>query len=205
MFYGKQLFIALVLSCLLSACHMQEAPESTSDAHFSNIKYGVTLSYPKTVKARQGFVSNYFMDTRWNPDVRDSQPGQGLLTLTLPASNKLLTGELRLGVSQHATSQCALPEDGNTGEITTTTLGGISFKRRDTRDAGMNHFLMRHAYRGIAHGHCFAIDLVASGTNPGVYPDNPKPPMTKQAAFQKLAALLDGLSFPKPGRQESVM
>lgn len=196
--YGKQLFIALALSCLLSACHTQAAPESTSDAHFSSTKYGVTLSYPKTVKAQQGFTSNYFMNTRWNPDARDHQPGQGLLTLTLPASNKLLTGELRLGVSRHTTSKCALPDSGNSGDVTTTTIDGTPFKRRDTRDAGMNHFLLRHAYRGLANGHCYAIDLIVSGTNPGVYPDNPKPPMSKQVAFQKLAKLLDGLSFSKP-------
>src|SRR5699024_10413454 len=125
--------------------------------------------------------------------------------LTLPSSDKLLTGQLRLGVSRHTTSQCALPHNGDIGDTTNTTIDGISFKRRDTRDAGMNHFLLRHAYRAVANDHCYAIDLIVSGTNPGVYPDKPKPPMTKQEAFRALATLLHGLSFSRSVPQDSTL
>lgn len=155
------------------------------------------MDYPTSLQATHGFEKNYFMNTRWNPDAGQSVSGQGLLTLTLPKSDKLITGELRLGASKkaEAVDNCALPEDGNSQSASSTVIDGVTFQRRNTRDAGMNHFLLRHAYRGIANGHCYAIDLVVDGTNPGVYPDNPKPPMTKKEALQRLSKLLNGLSF----------
>lgn len=182
---------------MLAACTHAPADKGRDAAHFKNAGYGVAMTYPASLEVTRGFESGYFLQTSWNPDVARDVPGQGLLTLTLPESNKLVTAELRLGVSDDsgALKHCALPDDGHAGSVSKTVIDGVTFKRRDTRDAGMNHFMSRHAYRGVAHGHCYAIDLIVDGTNPGVYPDNPEPPMSKTAAHQRLAALLDGLSF----------
>ncbi|WP_423822086.1 hypothetical protein V5738_17355 [Salinisphaera sp. SPP-AMP-43] len=155
------------------------------------------MVYPADLTARQGFQAGYFLDRRWNPDAQAGVPGEGLLTLTLPGSNKLMTAQLRLGASddRQALDECRLPEEGQAGPDASIVIDGVAFKRRDTADAAMNHFLARHAYRGVARGHCYALDLIVDGSNPGVYPDHPTPPMTRQKAFKRLTALLDGLAF----------
>jgi hypothetical protein len=196
----RRLSIPLICvgALLLAACVQLPKQQQPETARFVSNAYGVAMQYPNSLRASRGFAPDYFMDARWNPDAKRDVPGRGLLTLTLPASNKLLTGELRLGASNQAgksTKACALPGDDHTGATSNIRIDGVDFKRRDTRAAGMSHFLLRHAYRGVAHGRCYAIDLIVHGTNPGVYPGNPEPRMTQQAAFKRLTALLDGLSF----------
>lgn len=181
----------------LAACAHAPTHAGPGAARFDSAEYDVAMVYPASLKASHGFESGYFLQQRWNPDAANGVPGEGLLTLTLPASNKLTTAELRLGVSDdsQAVQDCALPDDGNAGAVSSVVIDGVTFKRRDTGDAGMNHYLSRHAYRGVAHGHCYAIDLIVDGTNASVYPGNPTPPMTRKAAFKRLTALLDGLTF----------
>ncbi|AWN15348.1 hypothetical protein SALB1_1141 [Salinisphaera sp. LB1] len=192
------LLAGVVLTGLAGCAHAPAKP-GPGAARFDSARYDVAMVYPATLKVRHGFASGYFLQQRWNPDAAHGVPGQGLLTLTLPQSNKLTSGELRLGASDasQAFHHCALPDDGNAGAVSRVVIDGVTFKRRDTGDAGMNHYLMRHAYRGVAHGHCYAIDLIVDGTNPGVYPGNPTPPMTKKTAFKRLTSLLDGLTFSR--------
>lgn len=195
----RQLLLLLLPAVLLmAACAHTPTPGQTETGRFSSPTHGVAMQYPTTLQVAHGFKSNYFMRARWNPDAQPDARGKGLLTLTLPESNKLITGQLRLGASTRtskARAECTLPNSGHLGPTTRTTIDGIQFRRRDTSDAGMNHFLLRHAYRGTANGRCYAIDLIVFGTNPGVYPGNPTPPMTKRQAMQRLVPLLDGLSF----------
>ncbi|WP_353214819.1 hypothetical protein [Salinisphaera hydrothermalis] len=185
----------------LAGCAHEHASHGPGAAQFVSAEYGVAMVYPASLDAAHGFQSGYFLSSHWNPDAAQTVPGKGVLTLTLPRSNKLTTGEFRLGVSddRRAVQHCALPSDGQAGATSTVVIDGVTFKRRDAEDAGMNHFMLRHAYRGVAHGHCYAIDLIVDGTNPGVYPGNPTPPMTNKAAFQRLTALLDGLTFSGNG------
>lgn len=181
----------------VAACAPEPSGHRPGAAHFASAEYGVAMVYPASLKAARDFRSDYFLQQRWNPDAADHVPGKALLTLTLPRSDRLTTAELRLGVSDNrqAVRDCALPSHGQAGTTSAVVIDGVAFKRRDTEDAGMNHFMLRHAYRGVAHGRCYAIDLIVDGTNPGVYPDNPTPPMTNRAAFKQLTALLDGLTF----------
>ena len=192
----RALFAGAMVTAL-AACAHAPANKGPGAARFDSAEYDVAMVYPASLKVSHGFESSYFLQQRWNPDAAEGVPGEGLLALTLPESNKLTTGELRLGVSddRQAVNNCALPDDGNAGAASSVVIDGVAFKRRDTGDAGMNHYLSRHAYRGVAHGHCYAIDLIVDGTNPGVYPGNPKPPMTRKTAFKRLTALLDGLTF----------
>lgn len=194
---GLPALVAGITAMALAACVHAPAKHGPGAARFDSPGHNVAMVYPASLQARRDFESGYFLQTRWNPDAPEDVPGEGLLTLTLPGSNKLVTAELRLGASDsdRAVEDCALPDDGHAGAVSTVVLDGVTFRRRDTGDAGMNHFLSRHAYRGVAHGHCYAIDLIVDGTNPGVYPGNPEPPMTRQAAFRRLTALLGGLTF----------
>lgn len=194
---GARGLAAGALLTLLAACAHAPANKGLGAARFDSAAYDVAMVYPASLKASHGFESGYFMQQRWNPDAAKSVPGEGLLTLTLPESNKLTTAEFRLGVSDdsQALHHCALPDDGHAGAVSEVVIDGVRFKRRDTADAGMNHYLLRHAYRGVVRGRCYAIDLIVYGTNPGVYPGNPAPPMTKKAAFTRLTALLEGLTF----------
>lgn len=190
------LFVGAVLAGLAACAHIPES-NGPGAARFDSAEYDVAMVYPASLRVMRGFESSYFLQQRWNPDAAPGVPGEGVLTLTLPESNKLTTGELRLGVSDdsQAVDDCALPNDGNAGTVSHVVIDGVTFKRRDTGDAGMNHHLSRQAYRGVAHGHCYAIDLIVDGTNPSVYPGDPTPPFTQKAAFKRLTALLDGLTF----------
>lgn len=181
----------------VGCAHRTIQTEDTAVSAFASPAYDVHMVYPADLEAARGFRAGYFLDRRWNPDAGVDVPGDGLLTLTLPGSNKLLTAQLRLGASDagQALRDCPLPEDRSRRDVTSVVIDGVTFRRRDTADAAMNHFLARHAYRGVARGHCYALDLIVDGSNPGVYPDHPTPPMTRQEAFKRLTALLDGLSF----------
>ncbi|GAB3673071.1 hypothetical protein [Salinisphaera aquimarina] len=195
------LFVALTAAA--AGCMPAQRPVETTpsnDASYANAAYGVTLRYPADLTASRGFSSDYLLAQRWNPDAPADQAGQALLSLTLPESNHLLDARLRLGASQsaQAVSDCVratAAKAANANQPIPVTVGGEPFQRVDSGDAAMSHFLSRHSYRGVVHGRCYAIDLVVSGVRPEVYPDNPTPPMTQDAAFQRLAALLDGLSF----------
>lgn len=194
---SSRLIVVGAAALFLAACAHAPEPGGAGAARFVSAPYDVAMVYPATLEATHGFASGYFLRQRWNPDAAASVDGRALLTLTLPGSNRLTTAELRLGASDDpaAAGHCALPADGNAGPISTVVIDGVTFKRRDIGDAGMSHYLARHAYRGVAHGHCYAIDLIVAGTDPAVYPGDPKPPMTRKAAFTRLTALLDGLTF----------
>lgn len=160
---------------------------------FRSAAYGVQLVYPDTVKQRQRFDGSYLIDRQWNPDARNA-PGEALLQLTLAEANKLTNARLRLGVSDDtgAAQHCRLPDADSTA---TEQIGGVTFRRRDTRTAGMSHSLTRHAYRGVDHGNCYAIDLVVSGVAADTVSGDTQPPMSTSQAFDRLHALLNGLSF----------
>ena len=170
-------------------------------ARYSNTAYHVALSYPSRLQATARFAGDYLLAPRWNPDAAADVTGKPLLALKLPESNNLLDARLRLGASARpaARADCQGPSTTNVApgfaKPRTVAIDGVKFTRYTTGDAGMSHFLQRHSYRGVHQGVCYAVDLVVSGVNPGVYANKPTPPMTRNAAFKRLTALLDGLSF----------
>lgn len=188
---------ALVVIVLSGCASAPPQPGDPGTKVFRSVQYDVQMVYPDTLTATRGFDSSYLLSPRWNPD--DTQaPGEALLQLTLPHSNKLMNARLRLGVSDdtQAAQHCRLPESGiDTGAVSTVQIGGVTFRRRDTGDAGMSHSVMRHAYRGVAHGNCYAIDLVVGGVSAGAVPGDARPPMSRDAAFKRLTALLAGFRF----------
>lgn len=196
--HGKAICILVSGSALviLAACG-HSASESQDALKYRNSEYGVSVSYPYIVQSWQEFRSNFFLDDRWNPDAPQGVQGKGLLTLQLPNSNKLMTGKLRLGASAdvNTSNHCTLPSGGNTSRTSTVKMDGVKFKKREIRDAAMNHFMIRRAYRGVKNQYCYAMDLVVQGTNPGVYPGHPKPPMSREQTMSQLQALLQGIKF----------
>lgn len=189
----------LVTLSLVALAGCASAPPKAGDpgTHvFRSAAYGVQAVYPDTIKQRRGFDGSYLIGRQWNPDARNA-PGEALLQLTLPDANKLTNARLRLGVSDDtgAAQNCRLPEADDTESTATEQIGGVTFRRRDTDTAGMSHSLTRHAYRGVDHGNCYAIDLVVSGGSPDSLADNAQPPMSTSQAFDRLHALLAGLSL----------
>lgn len=195
----RNVFSLLATLSVIALAGCASAPLRAGDPGtqvFRSAEYDVQVVYPDTVKQQRGFDGSYLIGRRWNPDERDA-PGEALLQLTLPESNKLTNARLRLGVSDDtgAAQDCRLPAADNAGSISTVRIGGVTFHRRDTSGAGMSHSLARHAYRGVAHGNCYAIDLVVSGVSPDVIPGDGKPPLSTGEAFDRLHALLAGVSF----------
>lgn len=192
-------FSFLVALSLVSVAGCASAPMRAGDPGtrvFRSAPYGVVVVYPDTLKQRRGFTGSYLLGQQWNPDAHQA-PGEALLQLTLPESNRLTDARLRLGVSDDtdAAQNCRLPEAGHGGSESRVKIGGVTFRRLDTSTAGMSHSLTRHAYRGVAHGNCYAIDLVVSGVSPDVVPGDARPPMSTGQAFGRLHALLAGISF----------
>lgn len=176
------------------AVDLASPPPSGTD-RFVSEDYHVVVQYPDTVDAAHAFESDYFLGNRWNPDVARTIPGAALLSLTLPGSNKLRRGVLRLGASDdtRAVDSCGTTPGREDAEA--VQVGGVAFTRLDHGDAAMNHFSEVRSYRGVHADQCIAIDLVVTGINAGVYDDPPEAPFSTKQAMRRLEGLLDDVSF----------
>ncbi|ROO27059.1 hypothetical protein SAOR_09475 [Salinisphaera orenii MK-B5] len=195
---------AVVALAALSGCAAAPGMSDTSVAsaassrHYHSPRYGLAIAYPQGVPAARRFEADYFLGTRWNPDAAAAVPGDALLALTLPGSNTITRGVMRIGASRapRALAACSGPSSGPAGapaEPRRVLIDGVAFTRVDTGDAAMNHHLQRHSYRAVTAGRCIAIDLIVTGVNPSVYASPPARPFDRETAFARLEALLSRL------------
>lgn len=192
---------------LLGGCFCGPGSDSAGDrpvrdsARFVSQKYGLVFAYPEDLVVRHDFQSGYFLGERWNSHVPDDAAGDALLALRLPASNAVTKAVLRLGASDapRAVQYCLLSPSTvarlSRDEADYMRIDGVRFQRVMRSSAGMSHYLHRRSYRAVYNDHCIAIDLVVAGTNPQVYAPPRTPPFSVDAAFRRLAALLQGLRF----------
>ncbi|GAB3672471.1 hypothetical protein GCM10028792_06610 [Salinisphaera aquimarina] len=166
-------------------------------ARFENDRYGIVFDYPSRLDVAHAFVSDYFLGDRWNPDVAANIPGAALLSLTLPESNDITRAVLRVGASDDTRAVDVCQSTPGSEQAEHVRLRGVDFTRMDHDNAAMNHYSRVHSYRGVHDDQCVAIDLIVTGTNPGVYgPEKPsKPPFDVDDGMARLEDLLDGLVF----------
>lgn len=187
----------------LSACALGGPPprDNAGDtARFTRPDYGVSVRYLATLSASHDFEADYFLGTRWNPDAPENMPGEALLSLTLPESNRVTRGVLRLGASGDAAAvRHCTDVDSTSRRVTaspqTAEIGGLMFTRIDSGDAAMSHYMQRRSYRSVHRDRCIAIDLIVTGTRGEVYDPPRKAPFDRDEAFARLTHLLGGVTF----------
>lgn len=165
---------------------------------FRSTRLGFYVDYPATMTASKRFDSKYLANAAWKTYAGPDSSGTDVLMLTLPDSNDVTAGELRIGVSRHKKEvrQCDQPSD---AAIPSThgkaIINGTAFATWHAHDAGMSHYLKVHSYRVVHDDYCYAIDLLVTGTNPRVYDPPRTPPFSQKEAFAKLQKALQGFHF----------
>lgn len=172
-------------------------PRASHAADYVDRPHGFAIAVPSGYTSRQDFSHSYLDGGTWKVFADPASQGQPLLALTLPGSNELATGELRIGASTRPQelAHCADPPAEATDQPARAWLGGVAFTRVHAADAAMMHVLQAESYRAVHHGRCYAIDLLFRGINPGAYDPPRQPPFDSDQAFTRLRALLRGLRF----------
>lgn len=176
-----------------------DMPPPLSGTHrFRDVRQGFQIDYPQDMAASVTFDSRYLANDAWKTYAPQDSRGASALMLTLPGSDEVTAGELRIGLSSNKDeiARCDTPPDNaDKDSIGETTLHGTRFTIFHAADAGMNHYLKVHAYRTVHAGYCYAIDLLVTGSNPEVYDPPRQPPFSQDAAFEQLEKALQGFRF----------
>ncbi|HET6631730.1 MAG TPA: hypothetical protein VFG73_03375 [Rhodanobacteraceae bacterium] len=160
-------------------------------------RYGFRIDYPADWTAQRDFDHGYLANGAWKTYAPAGSVGTPVLALVMPHSNDVTAAELRIGVSSDADAvqHCSEPSGAVRGAVGHATLAGTRFTRFEAADAAMSHYLTVHSYRAVHDGRCYAIDLLVTGTNPQVYDPPATPPFSRDQAFARLHAVLQGFRF----------
>jgi hypothetical protein len=197
------------LSAVLGACAMFQHARNVvmHQKTFTSKKYGFTITYPADLKMTHGFNRNYLSNGEWKTYAGPhTAKGHAVLDLTLPGSNDVTDGELRIGVSRqtkallHCTNPPGTIKKGSLGKI---TISGVTFTTFEAGDAAMSHYLHTRSYRMVHDGTCYAIDVLVYSTNPDVYSPPAKPPFSKKEAFKRLVPVVQNFRFLKQSKAEA--
>lgn len=181
-----------------AADHASVPPPGTQ--RFRSIRLGFYIDYPANMASSVSFDSRYLANDGWKTYAPPDTSGTSVLMLTLPGSNEVTAGELRIGIASDESEvrQCDKPSDAaqpdSRGEA---DINGTPFTTWKAGDAGMSHYLKVHSYRVVHGAYCYAIDLLVIGTNPEVYSPPKTPPFTHEEAFARLQKALQGFHFTR--------
>lgn len=202
--------VSAVLILLLAGCATQPEPmsrqqrntshDTASDTRiWTNARYNIRIRYPKRFELHRTFHETYQLDAAWKTFTGpDSPPGQPIVALMLPESNRVTTGAIRVGASRDkaALRTCTdLPFAARPDSVGQTLIDGVAFTTYRAGGAGMSHYLTVHSYRAIHNGTCYAIDVLVYGTNPNVYAPPRTPPFSHAQAYARLTPVVMGLQF----------
>lgn len=209
----------------LSACATQsggskpanQPAQTPRNKTFVSDNYGIRVQYPARLELRRSFQRSYLDSAHWKVYPGPyAVPGRAVVALVLPDSNRVTTGELRIGISRRprALKTCTHPPAAVVpGSHKQIMISGVTFTSFKARDAGMSHYQIAHSYRAVHNATCYAVDILVRGTNPKVYDPPKKPPFTKADAFQQLEPIVhtlellppEGLLAPLPATYEGVV
>lgn len=167
---------------------------------FQNVRLGFYIDYPSGMASSVRFDSQYLANDQWKTYADTDSSGTAVLMLTLPGSNDVTAGELRIGISSDKKEirRCDQPPSAaQPSTRDTAAINGTTFTTWHAHDAGMSHYLKVHSYRVVHGGYCYAIDLLVTGTNPKVYDPPRKPPFSQEEAFASLHKALWGFQFTR--------
>ncbi len=167
---------------------------------FSSDEWGFQIDYPSAWTLQRDFDHGYLDNGAWKTYAAPGSKGTPVLALSLPGSNAITAGELRIGVSDAADEvrRCTVPPDAvRPGSVGEARIGDAAFATFEAADAAMSHYLSVRSYRTVHDGRCYAIDLLVTGTNPQVYDPPPTPPFTRAHAFEQLQQALQGFRFTR--------
>ncbi len=167
---------------------------------FHSIRLGFYIDYPADMASSVKFDSTYLANDAWKTYAPENSTGTSVLMLTLPDSDDVTAGELRIGISSgdQEVAQCDRPpSNADKNGVKTISINGTDFTGFHAADAAMNHYLKVHSYRVVHGGYCYAIDLLVTGTNPEVYDPPREPPFSNREAFAQLHKALQGFHFTR--------
>ena len=196
-----------VMLTLLQGCNQGQPPPTTPAASGSTSndssthddpEHGFAIAVPANMQLHHDFKRSYLGDDSWKSFAGPDSRGEPVMALVLEGSNKITAAELRIGIGtdSDALAHCLdVPASGAAAATDTITLAGVPFTHFRAADAAMSHYLDVDGYRAVHVGHCYAIDLLLTGTRPEVYDPPATPPFTQTEAKRRLREALDGFRF----------
>lgn len=210
MYHQRSAFLILLafLFALMGCANHNPAwpnkPSGPAALTFTSKQYGFSLQYPANLILRHTFENSYLDSANWKTFTNsDKAPGKAVVSLTLPGSNSVRAGELRIGISRAPKAiqnAIRLPNAARPERLKHIKIDGVNFITYQAGDAGMSHYLNVRSYRGVHNHICYAIDILIIGTNGQVYAPPRKPPFTKEYVLRQLTPVVASLKFfpPKP-------
>lgn len=223
-FIMKQLLVVLIFVCiglglyfyfLLRTPEQAEAPSvsttttqqssepvddtsAASNKTYANQTFGFALQYPADITPTSTFATSYLATNDWSLLAQASKlKGSPVVSFTIPNSNEVESGQLRIGVSTGTTAaECVTaPKDSGVSTSSAVSILGQQFTRFTTQDAAMSHHLEAHVLRTMHNSMCYSLEEVVFGTDPEVYDPPRTVPFTADEAFKTLDSLLETFTF----------
>ncbi|MDD2807471.1 MAG: hypothetical protein PHW95_03060 [Patescibacteria group bacterium] len=162
---------------------------------YVNSTYNFSLEYPDDMKPKTSFSQSYLLSDNWNLLTAATSTGDRIIDITVPNSDDVTSGELRIGASRNPESlaNCLTEPDYLTPNKRLVNINGNEYTLIQFSDAAMNHYSEVYAYRLLKNNTCFAIDVLVFGTNPEVYDPPRIAPFIKDFAFSRLNEVLQTL------------
>lgn len=170
---------------------------------YTNAEYGFTMKYPPYVKAKSSFSTFHEIGTNWR--VNASQANQGKAIVAFPIfsvdqgsiSNGKQTyplyfmAEVRVGTSLNV-KDCYATDSGYSNQpVTNVTLGGVTFKKFSSSNAGMMKYVQIESYRTIRNNTCIVIEQIKSGSS---YKDDLMKPGISESALNGYYSLAETIA-----------
>jgi hypothetical protein len=158
---------------------------------------GIAIDAVPGMTLHRDFTRSYLAMDGWAVFAPPDNPGTPLAALVLDGSNEVTSAELRIGRSDApaAIAACLTPSAEATGPTSSADIGGVAFTHFSASDAAMSHYVAVESYRAVQHGHCYAIDLLITGTRPEVYDPPRTPPFSNDVAKQRLNDALQAVHW----------
>jgi hypothetical protein len=170
---------------------------------YTNAEYGFTMKYPSYVKAKSSFSTFHEVGTNWRINAGAANQGKAIVAFPVfsvdqgSVSNGKQTyplyfmSEVRVGTSLN-TKDCYATDSGYTNQsVVNVTIGGVTFKKFSSSNAGMMKYSQVESYRTIRNNTCFVIEQIKSGSS---YKDDLMKPGISESALNNYHSLAETIA-----------
>lgn len=164
---------------------------------YTNNDYNFSVLYDKSLIATTTFNLNYLALGNWSlTSQTEKNTGLNLVSIMIPGSNEITSGELRIGISADVNDlkNCLIIPQNATSSYD-IAINSNNFKYYELNDAATSHYLNAKIYHTIHENKCYALEAIVFRTNPLVYDPPKTEPFTVDYAFAQLIPIINSFKF----------
>ncbi len=152
--------------------------DSTKGFHsYANAPYNFTMKFPADVQSKTSFSTFHQIGNNWRLNAAQANHGKGLASFTIFSVDQgsytngkqtyplYYLAEVRVGVSPNV-GECYATDAGYTNQkVTNVDIGGVTFKKFSSQDAGMMKYTQAESYRTVHNNMCYVIEQIKAGSS----------------------------------------